>query len=150
PHTNLYDRPYLDNALALPRTRVNTELMKTFVGALAQPIRHYKVIEASTWNGELVLSIFLRFGKIDQSLFMETSYHLLTPVHNGYRSVDAIPLHPTSRQWMPVITGALLGGPLLMALSPLLLLGRAMARFGRWQHHRHNGRLPRSTQCRYV
>jgi hypothetical protein len=126
------DRRFLDDVFAPPRTRVDGALMREFVGALAQPIRHYKVVEASTWNGELVLSIFLRFGKIDQSLFMETSYHLLTPVHVGYRVVDAIPRHPSSRQWMPLVIGALIGGPLLTMVVPFLLLGRALERYGRW------------------
>jgi hypothetical protein len=53
-------------------------------------IRHYKCIRIISWKGEIVLSVFLRFVKLNQNLFVEASYFLLPPLKEEYHKIDEI------------------------------------------------------------
>lgn len=82
--------------LMRPNTRFNDSFIKSFIGERTYSIRHYRCLRVSDWKGELILSIFIRFSKIGQSLFLEANYYLLTPLREYYRQYDAIKSEPSS------------------------------------------------------
>lgn len=130
------DQRFLKHPLARPQNRVGAEVIETAMLRSEERLRHYRCIRVVDWNGELVLSIFLRLAKLSHNLFVEASYFLLTPVANKYRQVDSMPASLTLRRFLWIVTKAGFLSPFLMALSPFLLLWRAQSRFSLWLHNR--------------
>ena len=90
-----HDKRFLNSPLLRPRTLVEPQLIRDFMEKPTHTIRHYKCIRITDWNGELILSIFLRFVKIGQNLFTEASYFLLTPLRDYYDQFDNMLTEPT-------------------------------------------------------
>ncbi|MEV4062428.1 hypothetical protein [Nonomuraea dietziae] len=52
--------------------------------------RPYTVIRLLGWDGELALTIFLRFVIVKRNLFIEASHSILTPLRDSFRKHDQI------------------------------------------------------------
>lgn len=121
------DKRFLDHPLACPHNRVTPEVMKqAMIEQTEQKLRHYRCIRVLDWNGEQVLSIFLRFSKLSHNLFVEASYFLLTPVGDRFRKVDSLDPRMTFRRAFETTLLAALAAPFLTVLAPFALLQRAM------------------------
>jgi hypothetical protein len=53
-------------------------------------IRFYKTIQVTDWQGDLILTAFLRFHKNKRSLFIENNYFLLPPINDDFKNIDTI------------------------------------------------------------
>jgi len=73
------DRRFISNPFTRPHTQISTSLINEFKENPNEHIRYYLSLRVIGWDGELVLSIFLRFYKLGKKLYAETSYHLLPP-----------------------------------------------------------------------
>ena len=93
------DSRFLPDPFSRPVAHIDPDEMKEFIGGRSEVVRHYKCIRVISWDGEVVLSIFLRFLKHSQELFIEASYFLLTPLNAKYRTIDEIQDRPTCRQF---------------------------------------------------
>lgn len=87
---------FLPNPLMRPITKREDIFIKSFIEKPTHSIRHYRCIRVTDWQGELIVSIFLRFSKIGQNLFIEANYYLLTPLSQYYRQFDRIKAEPSS------------------------------------------------------
>ncbi|NEZ64598.1 hypothetical protein D0962_17690 [Leptolyngbyaceae cyanobacterium CCMR0082] len=87
---------FLPNPLMRPITKVEDSFIKSFIENPTHFARHYRCIRVTDWKGELILSIFLRFSKSGQNLFVEANYYLLTPLNKYYRQYDQIKPEPSS------------------------------------------------------
>ncbi len=92
------------------------------------------------WSGELVLSVFLRFSKIAQKLFVETSYFLLTPARERFHQADWLNPKPTVRQWVSLLVESAVLSLFVVALAPLFLVGKVLHRWELWNRRRQTRR----------
>jgi hypothetical protein len=86
---------FLSQDMMRPNTRVENCFIQFFIENPTDSIRHYRCLRVTDWKGEIILSIFLRFSKIGQSLFIEANYYLLTPLRSYYRQYDEIKSEPS-------------------------------------------------------
>jgi hypothetical protein len=121
------DKRFLDHPLACPRNRVTPEVMKqAMLEHAEQKLRHYRCIRVVDWNGEQVLSIFLRFSRVSHNLFVEATYFLLTPVGDRFRKVDSLDAEMTFRRAFETTMWAGIAAPFLTVWAPFALLQRVM------------------------
>lgn len=81
---------FLPNHLSRPNYFVEPTIMKKYINQNTFHIRYYKLVKVISWNGQFILSIFIRFIRIKQKLFTEVNYFLLTPVKKEYQEVDSL------------------------------------------------------------
>lgn len=121
------DKRFLDDPLACPLNRVTPVVMKrAMLEQTEQKLRHYRCIRVIDWNGEQVLSIFLRFSKLSHNLFVEASYFLLTPVGDRFRKIDSLNPELTFRRVFGTVLIAGVTAPFLTIMAPFALLHRVM------------------------
>jgi hypothetical protein len=113
------DRTLLPDALGRPATSVPPEDIAAAVGQADEAVRHYKVIRVTGWSGELVLSIFLRFIKVERSLFAEASYFLLPPLNSACHVADRVQALPGWRDNLRLLWECIQATPLLWIRAPL-------------------------------
>lgn len=84
------DKNLLPNKLGHPVNSVSDEILQKTMGEINTGARFYRVIQVDDWEGDLILTAFLRFQKSDKSLFVENNYFLLPPVSEDLKTVDKI------------------------------------------------------------
>ena len=72
-------------------------LIQSYINNPTSAIRHYKCFRIVDWEGELIVSVFVRFAKINHHLFVETNYYTLCPLRDSFHKVDAMQPEPTFR-----------------------------------------------------
>jgi hypothetical protein len=90
----------LPNPMAAPIPQVSESFIKALRDSPQNRARPYLTVCVTGWEGEVVISIFLRFVLLPQQdlLFVEASYSLLPPLRERYRQVDELISSATSRQ----------------------------------------------------
>jgi hypothetical protein len=96
------------------------------------------------WKGELVLSLFLRFNVVGESLFCEGNYFLLPPVKEQYHSVDDVSALPDLRAMLREAVLSAVLSPFLLVLAPFEVVERLFARWTRWLERRATRRQIRN------
>ncbi|MEU5880483.1 hypothetical protein [Spirillospora sp. NPDC047279] len=93
-------RAVLPDPLGTPVLDIDDALMRRLRDDLIGHARPYLTVFVAGWNGELVVTIFLRLALLPgrDLLFVEASYLLLPPSRDRYRKVDGLLGHPTGRQ----------------------------------------------------
>jgi hypothetical protein len=139
------NRQFLPDPFNRPSSYVGTKSVKSFVNSCDENIRYYKHIKVVAWSGDLVLSIFLRFLKIHEKLFVETNYFLLTPVKSQYRLADSIEPEVTFDKVRDLLIQS--SGLALkeLLLSPFYVLGRLINRFQEQKRRKIMRRIVRET-----
>ncbi|MEA5551187.1 hypothetical protein VB713_09405 [Anabaena cylindrica UHCC 0172] len=118
------DKRFLPDPTERPCTFVDTQTMRDFIEKPTHTVRHYKCIRVIDWNGELILSIFLRIVRIGQNLFIESSYYLLPPLRDYYRQFDNILPEATSRELGLIVIQSIFKSIFYWLLSPFAVLHR--------------------------
>lgn len=135
------DKRFLENPLARPYVGVDPRLVRSFVGKPTPGIRYYQSIHAVGWSGELVLSIFIRFENIENSLYAEVIDFLLPPVQEKYHRVDNINPTLSLRRLSGILAKAIMQTPVVMILAPVRTLGYVLRPYRLWQRERRIRRL---------
>lgn len=73
-----------------PRPGVDQVHFNQLLAAPDKRARPYMVIRLLGWDGELALTIFLRFVMVKKNLFIEASHSILTPLQDSFRKYDKI------------------------------------------------------------
>jgi hypothetical protein len=137
------DVRFLPDPYHRPLTKISPSTLQEFTEGQSNEIRHYKCIRIIGWKGEIILSVFLRFLKLRQNLFVETSYFFLPPLKQEYRKIDEIHHNPTWRQLAQMLQETFLKVLILFPLATFLLCGELLRPFIRWNQRRSNRRLIR-------
>lgn len=90
----------LPNELAAPASRIGeAEIARLREDSLSRA-RPYLVIRVAGWNGELVVTMFLRLAMMPRKdqLYVEMNYSLLLPIQERYKQVDRLLSTPTGTQ----------------------------------------------------
>jgi hypothetical protein len=128
-----------------PRVLVDPQIVDQFRKAPSDQVRHYSTLQIVGWQGELVVTIFLRFSFTGDNLFCEVSRFLLTPVAERYHQVDDLNVVPDLRAVARLLGRSVMSTVFLAPFSTFLLLGHALAPWRRWRRRRIARRLAR--QC---
>lgn len=80
----------LPNKLGHPSNNVSQEYLEKVMKETNTDARFYRVIQVNDWEGDLILTAFLRFQKSEKSLFVENNYYLLPPVSEDLKTIDKI------------------------------------------------------------
>lgn len=118
--------PFLTDEYRRPLTRVDDAVVGRWVERSTETVRHYLCIQVMGWGGELIHSVFVRFQRFGQSLFIEVNHLFLPPVREEYHVIDSASPEVSVRQlrWIAARSArrtprALLGSP--FRLGRLLL-----------------------------
>ena len=125
------DSRLLPDPTERPRAIADPSLIDSYVDAASNSVRHYKHFRLVAWDGELILSLFIRVTKPGRDLFVEANYFLLTPVRESFRKLDKINPH---RIWKRVATTAF-EALALTAVWPLSAL-QLLETVGKWRERR--------------
>ncbi|MEV0386000.1 hypothetical protein [Nonomuraea sp. NPDC050643] len=90
------DHDFVD-AAGRPRAEVDGARFDRLLGERDGRARPYTVIRLVGWDGELALTIFLRFVIVKRNLFIEASHSILTPLQEKFDVYDKI--RPISSPW---------------------------------------------------
>lgn len=85
-------------------------------------IRHYLVIQVPGWQGEMVVSVFLRFAITGSDLFTEASYWVLPPLRESYHSFDGYNPVPDLRVAAGLVGRTVLTTIPLLVKAPFVVL----------------------------
>ncbi|RKT89209.1 hypothetical protein SAMN05421805_101765 [Saccharopolyspora antimicrobica] len=90
----------LPDELAAPATHADDALLARLREDPECRARPYLTVRVTGWNGDLVVTMFLRFVLSAQKdlLFVEANYSLLPPVKRRYQQIDQLLRSPTARQ----------------------------------------------------
>jgi hypothetical protein len=126
------DARFVPAPLERPRTSVEASVRDAFVGADGEAVRHYMVVRAVGWGGELVVSTFVRFRRIRGALFVELSAFLLTPLDKDCHAVDKIHPAPGWREMLRLFARSMLATPWLWLTAPVNVTGALAEPLQRW------------------
>lgn len=76
-----------------PKTKVDNGVVEQWKNDFSEDVRYYKCFRVTSWQGELIVSIFVRFMLIEKNLFIEANYMILPPLREVYYLLDT--LEPT-------------------------------------------------------
>jgi len=113
----------LPDAHGRPVNRIDVETVKRFIDTKDLRIRHYRWIQIHDWADQLVVSYFLRCSRQGESLFVDVSVFLLTPLEGQYCEIDAL-TSPGWRQRVQQGIGYLFVTPFTVIYSWLALLSK--------------------------
>lgn len=130
------DRRFLADPLSRPYVTVAPTLLETYAEHPTDDVRHYVRVRVVAWQGELVFSLFLRFVKLGEKLFIETSYFVLPPVNERYRSIDELTTYPTFREMRAIVGTALRQTLPLLVAAPGRVVQAMLRPWSRSRQHR--------------
>ncbi|WP_030454117.1 hypothetical protein [Herbidospora cretacea] len=88
--TPIDDQSFID-AAGFPRALLDDVAVQKLIMARDSRARPYIVIRLLGWDGELALTMFLRFLIHKKNLFVECSHSILTPLLDSYRKAEPLP-----------------------------------------------------------
>lgn len=113
------------NRLGRPSGFLDAAVVRQLRNAPTDGRRHFQRIQVTAWDGELVVTIFLRFLDIRGRLYAEATYKLLSPVSHGWRVVDRIEPAPMPLEILRMIVTSTIAALPALLFAPLRLLGEA-------------------------
>lgn len=90
-------------------------------------VRHYIDIKLAIWQSELILSIFVRFTRAADYLFVEATSYLLPPIKGSYYVINALNPRPTPHEFFRLVLTSIARTPVLWLEAPIQV-ARWMAR----------------------
>jgi hypothetical protein len=115
------DRDLLPSPTGRPSTSVGDADVRRLMAVPTHRVRHYRCVRVVDWRGELVLSLFLRFGVASERLFCELSQFLLTPLKGELHRVDRM-IHPEFGDLLWLARRSLMTTLPLLVRSPSVVL----------------------------
>ena len=128
-----------------PNTSADPRIVEHFRQVPSDRVRHYVAVRIVGWQGELVVSLFLRFSFSGENLFCEASYFLLFPVDERFHMIDDLNGVPDLRTVGRLLARSILYTIPLAVIAPFAVLQRALAPLGRWLERRTQRRLARQS-----
>jgi len=82
------NKMFLESATSKPVVNVPDEVVNGYIGRADEDIRHYRVLSLPLWNGQMHLTVFLRFTIVGDQLFAESRFFLLPPLKENLMVLD--------------------------------------------------------------
>lgn len=132
-------REILPNPFAHPVTWLDDEIVLKYKDCITSEqantpeqrsddaIRYYQCYRVDSWQGDLVLSFFLRFYRTGNNLLIEGHCHVLPPIEERYREIDELRTRLDLRWlWNLFCRIAAPAYFILILLTPYRLLGHIL------------------------
>ena len=118
PGLTVTDRIFVaGNEVSQLATHINPAYLPAIIANPVDAARHYLACQVSSWDGELVTSVYVHFALQGKSLYVETVTYALTPCDEEYRIVDDVrSLGPVP--YLKVGWKGLLNAPLEVSRAP--------------------------------
>ncbi|HEX3434182.1 MAG TPA: hypothetical protein VHT25_08995 [Solirubrobacteraceae bacterium] len=116
------DRILLPDPIQRPTPVVSTEVLNRYVSAATHHVRHYQCIRVVDWQGELVVSLYLRFAIRNGRLFCELSKFVLVPLKEELHRFDGLPGKMQLRHVMSMLRRSFVSALGLWLRSPKVVL----------------------------
>jgi hypothetical protein len=108
------DRRFLPDPHAGPVTDIDADLMRNLMASPEERARPYLTIGMTGWQGDLAVTIFIRFLLSRTDLFVEAAHTVVAPLRAEYKAVDGEPDIDPGKFF------ALIGGSLIGTIPRLL------------------------------
>jgi hypothetical protein len=116
------DRQVLPDPFQRPRGELPLDDLRRYRDTVSSSsVRYYLTLRVEAWDGELVVSTFLRFRRISESLFVECSHFLLPPVTEKLHHIDRFTAMPNIKEMVALFVRSVLRSALLFLLLGWLL-----------------------------
>jgi hypothetical protein len=99
---------FLPDPTGAPTVRIDEGVLERIAHEPTGPVRQYLCVRASSWEEEVVVSIFLHMATTGRTLFLETTWCLLGPIRPEYHAVDAMPVEMTPGALLELLRSSLL------------------------------------------
>lgn len=134
---------FLPDPYRRPLIQQDSSYLKELMGSKSNQARYYKSIRIMDWQGEIVLSGFLRFLKLQQNLFTEISFFLLTPLKEEYRNIDKMQSNFSWQNFLELLTNSLIKTLLLFVGAVFLLIKEIFEPMSYWRQQRTTRKMIR-------
>ncbi|HEY2116673.1 MAG TPA: hypothetical protein VGJ51_16375, partial [Candidatus Angelobacter sp.] len=108
------------------------DVLQSIIRNPAPHMRHYQHIRVVNWDGELVVSAFLRLSKPGHNLFIEVNYCLVAPLSEAYHAIDSLNPFLNWSEWLNLILLSGITAAIKAIFMPLIVLGHAVSPLHRW------------------
>lgn len=99
-----------------PPSDLSRATLATLIGRNQPNMRHYKVLRANLWGGQVVLSAFFRYVTQDDLLFVESRIFALPPLKKEFLEYERMP-EQTDFKVASLIAAPLSGIPMFLLLT---------------------------------
>lgn len=124
------NRELLPNILGHPINNVSDNYMLSVMNNDSKDARFYKVIQIIDWDGDLILTSFLRVQKNEKSIFIENNFCLLPPIGSNFEEIDKIKQYSGIKHFISWATGLIfitIGHTLLSIVKIISNIGEAIS-----------------------
>jgi hypothetical protein len=113
-----------------PLSNIKDKIVNYYIDNHNDNIRYYKCFHVTLWDGALILSIFLKFTKIKQNLYVEFNNYLLTPLKEEYcKTVDSIKELSRLKKISEIAGKTTFKFLFLLIISPLIFFTKVFSLF---------------------
>lgn len=112
-----------------PESSLPQQEVESLVGRNDMRMRHYKLLRADLWGGQLLANIYFRYVIQAGLLFVEARTFVLPPLRREFRDYESMPSEPDFREYRNDALRSLVWAPFLW-----LVIGKRMLSFifGGW------------------
>ncbi len=137
-----HDLRFLPDAMGPPVSQVDEGVLRSLLVSSEDRARPYLQVRVTGWHGELIASMFVRLVLLRSSVFVETSYSLLTPVQERYHEVDRLVPQPTAGQTASLALRAVGATVRLLLVAPVRVVEAAASPMRRaWRERGERRRI---------
>jgi hypothetical protein len=127
---------FLHDIYGRPVDCVPDEVVVRYANNSSRQVRHYLCMESVDWDGELAVTLFIRFQKLSSKLFVELSTFLLPPLKPKYYGLDKVHPNRPFQEGVGLVVASMFMAPLLLVLAPFTTLGRVLAKLAQRSERR--------------
>jgi len=127
------NRKILPDPIRRPVTMLTQDVLQSIIRDPAPHMRHYQHIRVVNWEGELVVSAFLRVCKPGHNLFIEVNYCLVPPLSETYHAIDSLNPFLNWSEWLNLILLSGITAAFMAIFLPFIVLQHTISPFHRWQ-----------------
>lgn len=118
-------------AVSRPRTHVPDALLERIREEPETTVRYLTCVRVVDWQGDLVVSGFVRLTRVARTLYTEVTYTLLPAVKESLRGVDALTPDRRTATIVELLAKSLATAVVRLPLSPMFVLGHVQDRLAR-------------------
>src|SRR6266536_3138524 len=97
------DRRFLPDPKGRPVSQVDDEVLRTLMSAPEERASPYLAVNVGGWQGDLVVTVFVRFLLSRTDLFVEAADTAVAPLQASFRGIDELKETPTARQFFRMV-----------------------------------------------
>jgi hypothetical protein len=125
------DGRFLRDPVSRPYTRVPESVLAEIREEPETTVRYLTCVRVVDWQGDLVISAFVRLTRVARTLYVEVTYTLLPPVKESLRGTDALRRDRRMETISKLVLRSLATALVRMPLSPLFVSGHVLERLQR-------------------